>query len=237
MKHNAVRTTLMLLATVLLGLAVALSLKGVNQGSITTRNVQELQNQVIDYQNKNEELNASNFQLYEFIAYLESALEGDSDAQMKHLQEDRERFAIFAGLRDVHNVGVVITLQESKLGRMRDSVLRQFVNELSALGAQAVSINGERKVATTEIRANGDEIIINGVVFDRASAFDIKAILEPSRLESYTLPYLESIRKQIANDLSEEQYVIEIRVEQDVLIPALSEERIAYSLDLLKPVE
>ena len=92
-------------------------------------------------------------------------------------------------------------------------------------------------MATTEIRANGDEIIINGVVFDRASAFDIKAILEPSRLESYTLPYLESIRKQIANDLSEEQYVIEIRVEQDVLIPALSEERIAYSLDLLKPVE
>jgi uncharacterized protein YlxW (UPF0749 family) len=227
----------MLLATVLLGLAVALSLKGVNQGSITTRNVQELQNQVIDYQKKNEELNARNFQLYEYIAYLESALEGDSDAQMKHLQEDRERFAIFAGLRDVHNVGVVITLQETKLGRMRDSVLRQFVNELSALGAQAVSINGERKVATTEIRANGDEIIINGVVFDRASAFDIKAILEPSRLESYTLPYLESIRKQIANDLSEEQYVIEIRVEQDVLIPALSEERIAYSLDLLKPVE
>ncbi|HHU11967.1 MAG TPA: DUF881 domain-containing protein [Clostridiaceae bacterium] len=237
MKHNAVRTTLMLLATVLLGLAVALSLKGVNQGSITTRNVQELQNQVIDYQKKNEELNARNFQLYEYIAYLESALEGDSDAQMKHLQEERERFAIFAGLRDVHNVGVVITLQETKLGRMRDSVLRQFVNELSALGAQAVSINGERKVATTEIRANGDEIIINGVVFDRASAFDIKAILEPSRLESYTLPYLESIRKQIANDLSEEQYVIEIRVEQDVLIPALSEERIAYSLDLLKPVE
>ena len=237
MKHNAVRTTLMLLATVLLGLAVALSLKGVNQGSITTRNVQELQNQVIDYQKKNEELNARNFQLYEYIAYLESALEGDSDAQMKHLQEERERFAIFAGLRDVHNVGVVITLQETKLGRMRDSVLRQFVNELSALGAQAVSINGERKVATTEIRANGDEIIINGVVFDRASAFDNKAILEPSRLESYTLPYLESIRKQIANDLSEEQYVIEIRVEQDVLIPALSEERIAYSLDLLKPVE
>ena len=130
MKHNAVRTTLMLLATVLLGLAVALSLKGVNQGSITTRNVQELQNQVIDYQKKNEELNARNFQLYEYIAYLESALEGDSDAQMKHLQEERERFAIFAGLRDVHNVGVVITLQETKLGRMRDSVLRQFVNEL-----------------------------------------------------------------------------------------------------------
>lgn len=237
MKKKAMRTTVMLLSTVLLGLAVALSLKGVNQGSITTRNMQELQNQVIDYQKKNEELNARNFQLYEYVSYLETALEGDSDAQLTHLIAERDRFALFAGLREVRNAGIVISLQETKYGMMRDSVLRQFVNELAALGAQAVSINGERKVATTEIRANGNEIIINGIAFDRASVFEIKAILEPTRLESYSLPYLTSVRDQIVRDLADEQYDIRLTVEPQVVIPALSEERIAYSLDLLKPVE
>lgn len=237
MKKKALRTVIMLLSTVLLGLAVALSLKGVNLGSITTKNMQELQNQVIDYQKKNEELNARNFQLYEYVSYLETALEGDGDAQLSHLLEERDRFAIFAGLREVHNAGVVIDLQETKSGTMRDSVLRQFVNELSALGAQAISINGERKVATTEIRANGEEMIINGVVFDRAGVFQIKAILDPTRIESYVLPYLESVRRQIVSDLADEQYDIRIEAADDVVIPALSEERINYSLDLLNPVE
>lgn len=237
MKKKALRTAVMLVVTVLLGLAIALSLKGVNQGSITTRNMQELQNQVIDYQKKNEELNARNFQLYEYVSYLETALEGEGDAELTHLLEERDRFALFAGLRDVHNAGIVISLQETKSGMMRDSVLRQFVNELSALGAQAISINGERKVATTEIRANGAEIIINGVVFDRSQVFQIKAIVDPTRLESYILPYLESVRNQIVKDLADETYEITVSVEQDVVIPALSEERINYSLDLLKPME
>ncbi|HHT43899.1 MAG TPA: DUF881 domain-containing protein [Fastidiosipila sp.] len=236
MKKGTTRKIIILITTVLLGLTVALSMKGINQGSITSRNVQELQNQVIDYQRKNEELNDRNFQLYEYVRYLETALESGGDEELSHIIDEKERFAIFAGMRDVHNAGVVIELQETKEGRMRDSVLRQFVNELSALGAQAISINDERKVATTEIRANGDEMIINGIVYDRAAPFTIKAIVDPTR-ESYTLSFLDSVKNQIVGELVDEHYTITIKAEPDVVIKALSEDRIRYNLELLRPVK
>lgn len=236
MKKGTTRKIIILITTVLLGLTVALSMKGINQGSITSRNVQELQNQVIDYQRKNEELNDRNFQLYEYVRYLETALESGGDEELSHIIDEKERFAIFAGMRDVHNAGVVIELQETKEGRMRDSVLRQFVNELSALGAQAISINDERKVATTEIRANGDEMIINGIVYDRSAPFTIKAIVDPTR-ESYTLSFLDSVKNQIVGELVDEQYTITIKAEPDVVIKALSEDRIRYNLELLRPVK
>lgn len=228
------RQIILLLTTVLLGLALALGLKGVNQGSISARNVQELQNQVIDYQKRNEELNDRNYQLYEYVSYLEAAMEGEGDEEMTHLIDERERYAIFAGMRDVQNSGIVITLQETEQGRMRDSVLRQYVNELSALGAQAISINEERKVAMTEIRANGNDIVINGEKFDRAEPFVIKAIMEPNRLESYVTGYLNNLLQQINSDLEEEHYAMQTSVESDLLIKALGEDRINYQFDLLR---
>lgn len=236
MKKGTTRKVMLLITTVVLGLTIALSLKGINQASLTTRNVQELQNQVIDYQRKNEDLNDRNFQLYEYVRYLETALESGGDDELTHIIDEKERFAIFAGMRDVHNAGIVIELQETKLGRMRDSVLRQFVNELSALGAQAISINDERKVATTEIRANGDEMIINGMVYDRADPFTIKSIVDPTR-EAYTLSFLESVKNQIVSELADEQYQITIKAEPDVFIKALSEDRIRYNIELLQPVK
>ena len=236
MKKGTTRKIIILITTVVLGLTVALSMKGINQGSISSRNVQELQNQVIDYQKKNEELNDRNFQLYEYVRYLETALESGGDEELTHIIDEKERFAIFAGMRDVHNAGIVIELQETKEGRMRDSVLRQFVNELSALGAQAISINDERKVATTEIRANGDEMIINGIVYERSGVFTIKAIVDPTR-ESYTLSFLESVKNQIVGELVDEQYTITIEAQPDVVIKALSEDRIRYNLELLRPVK
>ena len=55
------------------------------------------------------------------------------------------------------------------------------VNELLAAGAEAVSINGERVVATTAIRCVGPTILVNNV---RSSVpFVIKAIGDPLALE------------------------------------------------------
>jgi uncharacterized protein YlxW (UPF0749 family) len=238
MKGSALKRNIAMLIVMLgLGILLSLLMKSVNQGSITTKNVQELQQAVIDYQRKNEDLNNRNSQLYELVRALEVSLAAGGDEQLNRLIEEKERYAIFAGLRDVQNSGVVITLKETEQYRMRDSVLRQFVNELSALGAQAISINGERKVASTEIRANVDEIVINGVPFDRTASFEIRAILPWSRMESYVVPYLETVKDSIANDLPDETYEISISPEQSVSIPALSEDRIAYNLDLLTPVE
>jgi len=60
--------------------------------------------------------------------------------------------------------------------------LLKLVNELNAAGAEAIAINDERIIATTEIRNAGNYIVINT---NRYSApFEIKAIGNPDTLEA-----------------------------------------------------
>ncbi|MDD2442416.1 MAG: DUF881 domain-containing protein, partial [Eubacteriales bacterium] len=116
----------------------------------------------------------------------------------------------------------------------RDSVLRQFVNELRNLGAQAIAINDERLVATSEIRNSGSQIIINGNGYSRIEPFEIKAITDPQN-ETSILDYLESIRTAILADsqIQNDQYTIEFLPMTELTIPALSEDSIAFRIDLL----
>ena len=119
----------------------------------------------------------------------------------------------------------------------QDAVVRQFINELSALGAQAIAVNDERKVATTEVRTSQDVILINGVGYSRLSPFEIKAIIDPSKIDSYVVPYLRTVGDNISKQLGDQSITITVRKDESVLIPALNEDRIAYQLELLKPDE
>ncbi|MDD4540903.1 MAG: DUF881 domain-containing protein, partial [Eubacteriales bacterium] len=225
----------LLFICILLGIALALLMKGQNTSSLSEQNMQDLQNNVIEYQRRNEELSNRNAQLQAYIRELESDLTGEGNEVLSRLIDERESYAIFAGLRPAVNSGVVITLRTVPGQKMKDSVLREFVNELSALGAQAISINDERKVATTEIRAKQDSILINAVSFDREQEFEIKAIMRPDDLEQYVLPYLESVSESIVAQLGDEAPSIRIEAQARVEIPALREDRTSYKFDLLKP--
>ena len=81
-------------------------MKNVNAFDTGSKSLQELQNQIIEYQRKNEELNNRNARLYDYIRELER----DEGESYLLVMEEREKFATFAGLRTVKNDGVVITL-------------------------------------------------------------------------------------------------------------------------------
>ncbi|HHV42230.1 MAG TPA: DUF881 domain-containing protein [Clostridiaceae bacterium] len=237
MKIRFRHSVFVIILCIALGVLLALQMKGLNRKSVTRDSLQELQNSVIEFQKKNQDLDRRNNQLQDYIRTLENELSGTETGALARIIEEKEQYAIFAGLRKVENEGLVITLTAKAPARMRDSVLRQFVNELASLGAQAVSINGERKVATTEIRANDDQIIINGVRFDRGGNFEIRAIVNPDTIEDYIIPYLENVRTVILRELEGESWDINIKHEKKVVIPALREDRISYQNDLLVPVE
>ena len=103
-----------------------------------------------------------------------------------------ERYKILAGLTDVKGKGVTVTLSDSTAepdaGKsassyiIHDSDLRTIVNELRSADAEAISINGERLVSSSEIRCVGPTIIINGNKY--VPPFEIKAIGEPDMLEA-----------------------------------------------------
>lgn len=237
MKNKWFQYVSLFLVCVLVGLVVALLMKNLNSANLGSKSLQELQNAIIDYQKKNEDLNNRNTRLYEYLRELEAELASGQGESYLRIVEEKEQYALFAGLRTVKNTGVVITLTPLEGYQMQDAVIRQFINELSALGAQAMAINEERKVATSEVRTSQDMILINGVSFSRSASFEIKAIIDPDKIDSYVVPYLLSVGDGLKKQIPDESLSITIRKDENVTIPALNEDRIAYQMDFLEPVE
>ena len=163
MKQKILRTAAFTIVCILLGILISLQMKNVNMSNITEDNIADLQNKLIEYINKNAELSERNADLYEYVRILEND-KASGNAQIESIVREKERAAVFAGLREARNYGMIIKISVGEGAEIRDSILRQFVNELRNLGAQAIAINDERLVATSEIRNSGSQIIIHGNV-------------------------------------------------------------------------
>ncbi len=88
---------------------------------------------------------------------------------------------------------------------IHDSDILQVLNELRDAGAEALSINGQRVLANTEVRCAGNVLSINN---ERTSApFEIRAIGDPQKLASGLL-----MRGGVADTF--QQLGIEVKVTQ-----------------------
>ena len=93
-----------------------------------------------------------------------------------------------------------------------DDVLR-VINELKAAGAEAISINGQRLTATSEIRCAGPTISVNNV---RSSApYEIKAIGEKKSLENSI-----KMRGGVEETLKVWGVRLDVEVSDKIFIPA-----------------
>jgi uncharacterized protein YlxW (UPF0749 family) len=235
MKPNALRSIAFTVVCVILGVLIALQMKNVNNDNMTENNLAELQNRLIEYAGKNEELAARNADLFNYNKLLEDD-KASGDDQIKSIINEKERAAIFAGLREVKNYGIQILISCAEDIPVNDGVIRTFVNELRGIGAQAIAVNDERLVAMSEIRSTGTNIVINGNDIPITSKFTIKAIVNPKNEESI-LNYLKNLGQQIANnnELRSDQYDIQVIAVPELTIPALSEDSTAFKIDLLMP--
>ncbi|MFA4015997.1 MAG: hypothetical protein RUDDFDWM_001098 [Candidatus Fervidibacterota bacterium] len=122
--------------------------------------------------------------------YEKKAAEGESllDAMRRDLLKTR----VIAGLTPVRGPGVVVELSDAKNPMapgavVHDLDLREVVNELRAAGAEAIAINGERLIATSEIRCSEAFIMVNGHRI--APPYLIYAIGNPDELmKALTIP-------------------------------------------------
>jgi|Deesub1362A_J573_1020465.scaffolds.fasta_scaffold02569_4 uncharacterized protein YlxW (UPF0749 family) len=91
----------------------------------------------------------------------------------KNLRKELEKVRLIAGLTQVSGPGIVITLNDSMINPsigqdptifiIHDDDLLKIVNELWASGAEAIAINDQRVITTTEIRCTGPAISINSI--------------------------------------------------------------------------
>jgi len=126
---------------------------------------------------------------------LEEAASHQEGEAVKALNEELAKANMAAGLVAVRGKGVIVTLNDSPRGLqpgedpnlylIHDEDLLKVVNELRAAGAEAISINGQRLVANSEIRCAGTTILVN--VNKIAPPFVINAIGDPEVLKSSLL--------------------------------------------------
>lgn len=116
----------------------------------------------------------------------------NKSSDSKALSNEVQRYKILAGLTNVSGPGITVTLNDSTVKTdpsqdvssyiLHDSDLRTVVNELCSAGAEAISINGERIIATSEIRCVGPTIIVNGNKY--SPPYVIRAIGDAQMLEA-----------------------------------------------------
>ena len=113
------------------------------------------------------------------------AAEGNTGSQ------NEEELQMMSGFTALEGPGIVVTLDDSKavskagenpnLYLIHDDDLLRVVNELRAAGAEAISINGQRMLGTSEIRCAGPTLSVNNV--RSAPPFEIRAIGDKESLE------------------------------------------------------
>lgn len=119
--------------------------------------------------------------------------------------------------------GVTVTLDDSKatskagenpnLYIIHDDDILRVINELRAAGAEAVSINGQRLVGTSEIRCAGPTLSVNNV--RSAAPFVIKAIGNAEDLEKSI-----KMRGGVEDTLKVWGIRVSVEKEKEITIPA-----------------
>ncbi len=153
--------------------------------------------------------------------YEELAMKGEGALEL--IQKELGNARMLAGLVDVQGPGLVVTLTDSQAASMpgdnpnvylvHDEDLLKLVNVLSAAGAEAISINDQRLLATSEIHCAGPTISINNV---RVGApFVIKAIGNSETLESAV-----KMRDGIMETLNFYGIGVQVKREANLVVPA-----------------
>ena len=149
----------------------------------------------------------------------------DEDFFLKGVVSDLEKYKMAAGVVDVKGPGVIVTVDDPiptagitddySVIMLRSDLLVSLVNRLKDAGAEAISINGQRVIVTTEISLAGDNVNINTV--PTAPPYTIKAIGNPDTIES-TL----TIRFGIIEQMKSYGLRIDIKKKDEIEIPRYS---------------
>lgn len=145
-----------------------------------------------------------------------------NNSLIKSMKKENEELKTLSGTTDLKGEGIVITLNDgSNLTAssgddasylVHDSYLLTIVNELKAAGAEAISVNDQRIIATSAIRCVGPVIQVN---YQKVGApFVVRAIGNAQYLESAM-----NIKNGIVDMLKATGVDISVKREVEVSIP------------------
>ena len=148
-----------------------------------------------------------------------------SESQLKDSQHQLQQLQIRAGLTALEGPGIIITVDDNKNILTGDDPNRYvihyenllaMVNDLRNAGAEAISINGQRIVVSSEIRCVGNVILINTTRL--APPFELSAIGDPSALAE-TIEYSSTYQHLLLSGFPATYKITDVN-SKDVKIPA-----------------
>jgi len=144
------------------------------------------------------------YQRVEDLSQRLSQTEKERDALVNQIQElkrtsgveaaskEFERIKMGAGVVAVEGPGIIVTIDDSKrpskpgenpnLYLIHDDDILKVINELWAAGAEAISINEQRLIASSEIRCAGPTLSVNNARY--SPPYEVRVIGEPTTLEN-----------------------------------------------------
>ncbi|MFQ3610493.1 MAG: DUF881 domain-containing protein [Fimbriimonadales bacterium] len=214
------------------GVLVAIALKAqfrLQTAELPSARLPELTRAYLQEKRAVEQLEEEIRQLRQRTTDLENAL-ASGTKRTELLNQSLQEAKMLAGLVEVVGPGIQLILRDSTrkpspgsvesvlpdLFIIHDYDLLRVVNELRQSGAEAISINGQRIVASTGIRCVGPVIYVNDVKM--ASPFTILAIGDPKTLESA----LTMQGGVLADILEVDPKMVEIKALDKVTVPAYS---------------
>lgn len=156
-----------ILVGLVLGLMLALQFRVTRdiQQTDVIRRAQDLTGQVAQLKRERDALQT---QVTELRSRMEQMSAGPQGAQLK---QEMDQAGVLAGVTELTGPGVEVTLNDSSVSLkpgenpnlyvLHDEDVLRVLNELKAAGAEAMAMNGERLLATTEIRCIGPTIVLN----------------------------------------------------------------------------
>lgn len=230
MKGKTFQTLSLVVVFIVMGFMLSMQFKTVQgqsnpQSASNSARIEELTQQL---KNTQDEKSALEQQVDELNKQLNNYINSASkyDATIKNLQEDTEKYKIIAGLTDMEGPGVIVTLNDSDIQPkdgedpnmflVHDEDLLKVVNELRAGGAEAISINDQRLIATSEIRCVGPTININSTRY--APPYVIKAIGNPDTLQAAL-----NLKGGIVDTLKYYGIKVDIQTSNNIIVPKYSD--------------
>ena len=193
------------IAVLALSTVMFMQFKLVNETDITSienMREEELKTELANWKEQYNEANEQYEQKKQTLEEYQKQEQSDEETS-KLVQEELDNINLLLGKTDVEGEGVIISLKdkENDYGEnltITSAILNKLVNELKLAGAEAISINDERIINTSDIvTANETLILINQQRI--IGPYVVKAIGDQTYLQSTLVAkdgYIDTLQKQ-----------------------------------------
>ncbi|MCM2603571.1 DUF881 domain-containing protein [Rossellomorea marisflavi] len=181
-----------------------------------------LRDQILDYQQKNNELQENLYEKQEKVVTMEKSFSKEKQIYF-NLAEDAERYRMYLGKTKVKGPGLKVTLSDADYNSEEENInnyivhehhVFKVINELYIAGASAVAINGQRLKHNSYVLCNGPVIQVDGV--DYPAPFEITAIGDADVLNSAL-----NINGGVKDQLLNENIVVSMEKEKEITLGPL----------------